>query len=302
MKRVFVLIGSVIFFVLLDFCGGQIIGYFYNHAKSGYIAKDNYVSRMAKEDIIVFGSSRAFHHYIPQVIADETGLSVFNAGRQGQGIIYAYGKYLSMRKHHIPKVVLLDFFYEYDLLQKGNNSDYLQLLKPYAQESEELSTYFREVDKMMSVKMKSQLYVYNSRVFNVVKDYLQKENQASSIFKDRGFEAKYGSHVVGEKVPLILETPIDSLKIQVLHQFAQTVSQDGGRFILVFSPIYHDLSRFSYNKIINELAVKYEFWNEAENSEFTAQDFFDEGHLNMSGAVKFSKQVASRLNELMEKR
>ncbi|NQU22336.1 MAG: hypothetical protein HQ567_13735 [Candidatus Nealsonbacteria bacterium] len=42
----------------------------------------------AGADVLIFGSSRAQHHIMPAVLTDEFGCSAFNAGCDGQGILY----------------------------------------------------------------------------------------------------------------------------------------------------------------------------------------------------------------------
>ena len=57
---------------------------------------------------MIFGSSRALHHYNPAIISNETKLSCFNMGYGGQNIYYHLALLKSTLKYHKPKIVVLD--------------------------------------------------------------------------------------------------------------------------------------------------------------------------------------------------
>ena len=41
---------------------------------------------LTKADLLVFGSSRANHHYVPEVFEDSLKLTFYNTGKDGSGI------------------------------------------------------------------------------------------------------------------------------------------------------------------------------------------------------------------------
>ena len=88
-----VIIIAVIFFV--DYGAGIIFSKLYGTARSGLAYKENYIFNNSNEDILVFGSSRAEYHYIPEIIYKETGLSTYNVGREGAGIFFHYSVLLA---------------------------------------------------------------------------------------------------------------------------------------------------------------------------------------------------------------
>ena len=60
-------------------------------------------------DILLLGTSRCENHYVPSIIQDSTGMSVFNAGISASGSIYfQYVTLAHVLNHHTPKVVVLD--------------------------------------------------------------------------------------------------------------------------------------------------------------------------------------------------
>lgn len=81
------LIKSAIFLTLcglLDFGLGKIFGYLTVHATGGYTKRDNLISDEVDANILIFGSSRAAHHYVPSILSDSLDMSCYNCGLDGQ--------------------------------------------------------------------------------------------------------------------------------------------------------------------------------------------------------------------------
>ena len=90
----FCLIYVAIFFAIVavvDFSLGRTF-HFLQARAGGITGAEYYVCEKVTEDIIIMGSSRASHHYVPEIISEELGMSCFNAGRDGNGIILQYGR------------------------------------------------------------------------------------------------------------------------------------------------------------------------------------------------------------------
>lgn len=68
---------------------------------------DNFISDEVDANILIFGSSRAAHHYVPSILSDSLDMSCYNCGMDGNGIIYGYGKLKTITARYYPKIVIL---------------------------------------------------------------------------------------------------------------------------------------------------------------------------------------------------
>ena len=74
----------VLFFALIlvvDVVVGKVFAYMVDNAKGGDNGRNNYICNTVNADVLVFGSSRAFHHYNPIIIEDYLGKSCYNCGQ-----------------------------------------------------------------------------------------------------------------------------------------------------------------------------------------------------------------------------
>ena len=77
MKRFIIKI--IIFFLIIaviDQITGRIIKYIDRNSQYGDSFTREYITARCNEDIIIMGSSRGNHHYVPQIITDSLKLSI----------------------------------------------------------------------------------------------------------------------------------------------------------------------------------------------------------------------------------
>src|ERR1700741_1421898 len=95
--------------ILIDFSVGSILRYFYFRQQSGELYRITYSLEKTNEDILVFGSSRAIHHYHPEVFEKSMHMSCYNTGRDGEHFFYQYAILKGVLKRYTPKIVIFDF-------------------------------------------------------------------------------------------------------------------------------------------------------------------------------------------------
>lgn len=101
----FVLVGLFV----TDRLGGMAMWWVnqYTHDVSG--PKIKYLVDSVSEDVLLMGTSRCNLHYVPSIISDSIGLSVYNGGIDASNNIYAHYLILNhILAIHKPKVICLE--------------------------------------------------------------------------------------------------------------------------------------------------------------------------------------------------
>src|SRR5882762_3088655 len=75
---------------ILDFSIGHVLRYYFYKQECGRQYRAIYAIDKTKADVLVFGSSTAYHHYVPPVIEKKLNETCYNVGSPGQGILFEY--------------------------------------------------------------------------------------------------------------------------------------------------------------------------------------------------------------------
>ena len=244
MKRF--LIQIVIFFLLLcviDRVAGFAFSYMSKNSKGEYVGRDYFIADSINQDMLIFGSSRAVHHYNPEILTDSLGLSCFNCGLDGYGVILYYGWWQMIKERYCPKVIIYDVTKNFDLVVGEDNHKYLARLKEFYYRPN-ISEIFEDVDKNEKYKMMSQMYRYNSRFHRITADYLGSSKRKVT----NGFNPMKGeldtmrvrktddNELASKKKP-----NFDSFKIEYLNKLIDDTK--GVKLVFVVSPIWYGLDK-----------------------------------------------------------
>ena len=107
------LINIAMFFaivVAVDFSLGSVFHYLQANVAQGRTEVEYHACKKSDEDILIFGSSRAAHHYVSQILTDSLNLRCFNAGQDGNGIILQYGRWKMISERYSPKLIIYDHY------------------------------------------------------------------------------------------------------------------------------------------------------------------------------------------------
>jgi hypothetical protein len=116
--------------ICMDFLIGSLLRYFYFKQQSGFQYHTTYSIEKTKADLLIFGSSRANHHYQPEVFEKKMNLSFYNVGRDGVSIFYDYAVLQGILVRYCPKIVILDFERK-EFERNQENYDRISFLLPY---------------------------------------------------------------------------------------------------------------------------------------------------------------------------
>lgn len=293
------LITFIVLFFLSDYLVGIGFRYLDNYAGDKF-ARENFIRHEMNSDVVVMGSSKAAHQYVPTILSDTLGLSVFNCGQRGNGIIYEYGRLATIYDRYIPKVIILDVIKGYDL-DKNDNSRYLHFLKKDYGTNDEVDSLFLRIDKWNKYKMMINAYRYNSTICDLLINIASKNR---GRFQKDGYAPLKGSKVAKEKArkaQLDESVDLDSLKIDCLERIAKG-RRNGCSLIYVISPTFNIINKKDYD-VVRDICKRNNIpLLEYENDErFLGKVdlFHDKSHLNDKGAIMYTKILASDVKRIL---
>ena len=291
------LIKVILFFsiiVAIDLLFGKICGYMTAHANTGGTKEIRNICENEKYDIIIMGSSKAHHNYIPKIISDSLNVSCYNAGHDGNGIILSYAILNMMNGQNYPRIIIYDVKQQFDLYRyygDGDYARYIKLLRPFFGEKE-VDDVIGSISNLELIKLNSSLYRYNSQFISMALDLRShKGNNYSGYQPLEGF--------IKEFEPLdrdyLLE--VDSLKYRYFNDFIDASKDKGIKLIVVISPEYQTSVSADFKPIrdickFNNIPL----FDYFDDPLFQDKDMFkDHCHLNSYGAKKFTEKLVGDL-------
>lgn len=267
------------------------------HAKGGSNKQMNDLVMHDKYDVLIMGSSRARHHYDPHIISESLGMTCYNAGYDGNGIILANGLYSMIRDRYRPKVIVYDLtlgFDCYEYPEDQQDKRYLSQLKPYYHH-QQVKNIAKRISEEEYYKLYSGLLRYNCKTVNLLK-----ENLTTVPMYDLGYAPLKGQmgYEPTNYEEVTDDTSIDPLKLEFMEDLICKVQSDSIQLVFSISPRYKSPSRQKF-KDIEALCAKYnvpilDFYNDGRfylNKEY----FEDVAHMNKKGASAFTAEFSKIL-------
>jgi hypothetical protein len=286
-------------FIVLDIVIGMGLQFFYFRQKQGALYNLTYTLEQQTAEILILGSSRAKHHYNPDIISDSLNMSCFNAGYASQGILYHKALLDVVTERYNPKVIIVDVLTgELDINEKAY--DLLSILNPYLRRHPVLWETVKMKSPFEKVKHLSRVYPYNSLLGRIVMGNL---NFKTKDVTENGFYALKGVLNFSLKEVTYKEAPLDDNKINAFNQFLSDCICRGISVYVVKSPAFQYETNNS-NSIAYIIAAceqqQIPFISYQNREDFTdGRLFLDPAHLNDIGADKFSSDIAHFLNLTM---
>ena len=275
--------------VLADQGIGYGLKWMYYHQKGGEYWSATCAIKQQEADVLILGSSRARHHYNPQILSDTLDMSVYNAGRDGCFLVYQWAQFRLMLDRYTPKVVILEVTpYDFNL----NESDYERLsgLLPY-QDCLSFQEVIKEKSHWERWKCLSAVYPYNSQVLSLLTTL-----KTTGNIRPDGFDPIEGS----------VESPmdtgnggasgsIDEEKVRLMGDIIDLCEKNNIALYMVTSPYFIHFTSSKTLDLVQQMCNKRDvpyisFLNHpafADGSLYQTAD-----HLNGEGADIFTSMVA----------
>lgn len=292
MKRI--IAGFIIFltiFVSADAIFGYFCKYMESRAKTGGTASRLYLIQKSNEDIVMFGSSRMSHHYDPTIFEDSLDLSCYNAGEDGYGILNNYGMILLSIKHHKPKMIIYDVC-DYDI-KAFDPIQQTEMLRAYY-DVPEINEIFKELLPKEYIKLKSNMYRYNSKFFRLLSCYIGYGSKRESGYLPMDGTIDYDAELWYDTIPPLT----DPIKMRYFARLIDTCKANDVQLVFSLSPSYmapNSNAFFAIKKLCEEKNVPiYDYYSDSILS-INKRYFRDKDHMNSVGASIFTKELVNRI-------
>jgi hypothetical protein len=289
-----VIVGVVVF--VLDFATGRTLRYFYFKQTSGFDFRTKYSMESTEADILVFGSSRANHHYVPEVFEDSLKMTFYNTGRDAAGILYQTGVLRSVLKRYTPKLIILD--YSDDFNKKENANDRPSALLPYYRTHEEVRKIIELNNPFERIKLISEIYPFNSRILSTSIGNLEINKKRNA--DNNGYVPFYGEWQADvDSIGTYQPYEVDSNKVIAFRELISTAKKSNAKVVVIYSPAFQKIKKSQEIEICNEICSveNVPFWDFSKDTIFLNNRhlFQDVGHLNHNGAKILSYLVVDKI-------
>lgn len=298
-----VLIGLVSIIVLLvaaDRAVGTWSEKMYYKSKYGIFHRQIYCLQESKDEIMILGSSRAAHHYVPQIFEDSLGMSCYNAGSDGMCIYYHYA-ILASRIHRgcAPKMVVYEAMASDAEVSNGATFSLdaaLDRLAPHYGEIPAIDSLFAYNGWKEKLKLMSKTYRYNSKLVQTIKcNYIPWP-------EDRGYEALMGKmEIKGGKAADVLDVndnaEIEERKLEYMQKLIDLCKANNVKLVMCFSPYYNSKPTKGI-ELIKDMASRNGvlFLDYGQNERFQNPEYFqDASHLNDTGARAYTEEILKQI-------
>ncbi|MCW3118464.1 MAG: esterase, hydrolase-type domain [Chitinophagaceae bacterium] len=287
--------------IVIDFGTGKLLEYFFLKLKAGQNANVTYAINNAEEDLIIFGSSKANHNYDPSVFKDSLQISTFNAGIDGQTILYHFGVLKCVLARKAPKVIILDLHPDEFELDRGY--DELSILLPYYYTHKEIQPVINLRGKFEKYKVLSGFYRFNSLPLKIISNSIKIQSEGVQGYIPLN---KTWNKSMEEKTKITSQKGPDMVKIDIFKSFLKEAKNAGSTVIVCISPLFEKRKEISKSITIARKicqAQNVQLLDFSQDNYFFShpENFSDPSHLSAQGAEIYSKFIAHITKEIINK-
>ena len=305
-SRVIKIVVFIFIVAITDKGLGHILSKLYFNQKEGKIHSLNYVLSDCKADVLIFGNSRAQHHYDSRIISAALNMSCYNAGEDGgHSIIFPYAQIKIITERYSPKLIILEF--------SGVNNfpgayDRLSILLPYYKKYPEIRSLIQLRSRFERIKLMSSIYPFNSNVIDIKRFHpdLTKEFDGYIPLKKM-----LNIDLLKPEPEIVRQSEIrkqvaDTNMVNALENIIRLCKEKNISLYIITSPNFHTVDdKQSPPSPATKLALEIMHRNQVNYLDFSfspafaghSEWFADKVHLNEEGAKVFSDIVSDRIKK-----
>lgn len=280
--------------ICIDFSLGLVFDMVYANTQKGDYGRNQYICSQVDKECLIFGSSRAIHHFSPRLISEKTGMTCYNCGDDGMGIVSMYGRYQLIRQHCTPKIIIYDVVAHFDLAT-DDKTRYIGNLRYYLGDAS-IADLIASVDGTEKYKNWSRTYKYNSRFVDIVLQCLSNAQGTAAEYDYAPLSGEMKYDIASQEAKAY---NVDSFKLSLFEELIKACQEDGTKIIFTISPWYNATDDAEYSPLI-DLCNSYSVpvLNHFMDEEFIVSKrlFKDSSHLNEEGAILLCNKVCDELS------
>ena len=249
--------------------------------------------------VLVVGSSRASHHYVPSIMRDSLGMEVYNIGRDGCFFSYNCCVIQSILDRYSPEILV----WETSMAVLSSDNDPLESLYPYYGKNKFVTECVdAECDWTERVPLVSNLYKYNSNLIRIVSRYAARKSYPED--KLNGYiPLPPKKWTPAERKASASETVevVDKIKVQRFKSVLSMALEKGVRQIVVNSPSYMASDKVSESErqmqqICDSMGVTILNFARAEGIYDNIDCWVDYGHMSSTGAEIYTRRFVKAIS------
>lgn len=296
------LLTSILFVLVglfaVDRLGGVLMWWVNQHTHDVSGPKIKYLVNDVCEDVVFLGTSRCNSHYVPSIISDTLGVSVYNGGIDASDNIYAHYFILNhILTIHKPKAICLEVMTSDFAVQKDPFAT-VSFFAPYFGRNENADSVFRLAGKYWQYSI-SHLYRYNAKAASNIAGLAIDRNEGG----DNGYipnpkPAHHPRSLLHKHTP----TMVDSLKLEYVQRFINLCHKNNVQLLFMVSPMYAKIDSDCYDVIKSKAKqnnVPFIDYHSAGLFLDHPEYFRDKSHLWDMGARIYSTIFAHDLKKIL---
>ena len=270
------------------------------HSPYGMVTE--YTMWKVDADVIIMGASEAQHSYIPSLLEEQLGMSVYNCGKNGCRSYYQNAMINGILDRYNPKMIIWSISPNELSAPSEEDKGNLSQLNSFYKENDFCKQALRTKSKYEPVKLLSCCYAYNSRLF----PYLYKIFMLDYQYEYGGYAPLYGSQKDLEIKSRDWYGTYDETLNSVFDSTIKRCVENGVQIVFVFTPRLENESHdtlISYRHLIESInrfdaPLIEELYHDGELMD--PKYFKDHAHLNHEGAVLFNKKLSNILADIIK--
>lgn len=262
--------------------------------------KLKYMVEELDEDVVMLGSSRCSRHYVPSILSDTLGMSVYNAGIDASKNIYSHYMALNLiLSHHTPKVICLELMDE-DCARRPRPFDATSFFAPYIGVSQTADSIFMEAGDYWPYRL-CHLYRYNAKAISNIGGLLISRQQ----YNDNGYIPIPQPASYPDKINISHTVhSVDTLKLHYLRRFIHQCQNRDIALVFTVSPLYSHAEAGLYD-VLKDVAREYDipFLDYHTTGLYIDHPEYYKDYLHLwdKGARMFSSVFAQDLKECLSR-